>query len=126
MSNKWKGVDISLSESVNEFGMVYMYDGDNFNGYCAIGYNDDDGLPNEFATFALDNQSVDDYFEDDGDDIAKMCGVSQDEMDYEWKMDALFAYYGANEFVNFYNGLTLTTDEVISKVKDNWFGNVDC
>lgn len=122
---KWKGNDISLSESVYDYGMVYEYDGNEFDGYCATRFNDD-CLPTEFAHFSIDNQSIDDYFEEVGDDIAKMCGVSQDEMDYEWKMDALFSYYGANEFVGYYPNSVLTTDEVISKVKDNWFGDIDC
>lgn len=122
---KWKGNDISLSESVNVFGMVYKYDGNDFDGYCAIGF-DDNCLPTEFVHFSIDNQVIDDYFEEDGDEIAKMCGVLQDEMDYEWKMDALFSYYGANEFVVYHSNSVLTTNEVISKVKDNWFGNSDC
>ena len=122
---KWKGNDISLSESVNRYGIVYKYDGNDFDGYCAIGF-DDNCLPTEFVHFSIDNQVIDDYFEEDGDEIAKMCGISQGEMDYEWKMDALFSYYGANEFADLWRTSPLTTDYVIANVKDNWFGNVDC
>lgn len=125
MTTKWKGNDISLSESVDEYGFVYKYDGNEFDVYCAIGYHVD-GLPREFAHFFIDNKAIDDYFEDEGEEIVKMCGASQDDMDYEWKMDALLSYYGAYEFVNLYNEGVYTKDEIIVKVKNNWFGNIDC
>ena len=38
-SNKWKGNDVSLSECIENYGMVYTYDGNNFNGWIA----DEDG-----------------------------------------------------------------------------------
>ena len=120
---KWKGQDISLMESIDEYGMVYQYDGEDFNGYIVDGY-DENGIPSSFAPFWMDNQVIDDYFKDDGDAIARMCGTSQDEMDYEWKMDALMAYYGTSEFTSamYY---PISRDELIAKVSDNWFGKCD-
>ena len=97
-SNKWKGNDVSLSECIEEYGMVYTYDGDEFNGWIADGV-DKDGNITTFAPFWMDNNCIDDYFDDEGDKIADMCGTTPEEMDYEWKMDALMSYYGGYEFV---------------------------
>ena len=52
-SNKWKGNDVSLSECIEEYGMVYTYDGYEFNGWIADGvdkddfYNDEDSEVND-------------------------------------------------------------------------------
>lgn len=118
---KWKGNDVSLMECVENYGMVYTYDGEDFNGWCADGF-DEDGVPNSFAPFWLDNNIIDDYFNDEGVAIAKMCGTTQDKMDYEWKMEALFCYYGSHEFVS---GMykPISKDELIAIIKDNWFGH---
>lgn len=124
MENKWKGNDISLAESIYGYGMVYQYNGENFNGYAAVEYNDD-GVPTIFVEFGLDNRTIDDYFEEDGNDIAEMCGTTPNKMDYEWKMDALFSYYGVAEFTSSYGSKELTDKELISLIGDNWFGSVD-
>lgn len=124
MENKWKGNDISLAESIYGYGMVYQYNGEDFNGYAAVEYNDD-GVPIIFVEFGLDNRTIDDYFEEDGDDIAEMCGTTPNKMDYEWKMDALFSYYGVAEFTSSYGSKELTDKELINLIGDNWFGSVD-
>ena len=83
-SNKWKGNDVSLSECIENYGMVYTYDGNDFNGWIADGV-DKDGNITTFAPFWMDNNSIDDYFDKEGDEIANMCGTTPEEMDYEWK-----------------------------------------
>lgn len=124
MENKWKGNDISLAESIYGYGMVYQYNGEDFNGYAAVEYNSD-GVPTIFVEFGLDNRTIDDYFEEDGNDIAEMCGTTPNKMDYEWKMDALFSYYGVAEFTSSYGSKELTDKELINLIGDNWFGSVD-
>ena len=119
---QWRGNDINMSESIECYGMVYTYDGDNFNGYAVID-TDEDGVPSEFAPIWMDNSVIDDYFADEGDAIAKMCGTTPQEMDYEWKFDALLSYYGSYEFIQ-EPYRPLTKDELIAKIKDNWFGKV--
>lgn len=47
--------------------------------------NNEDGKPTLFANFGLDNKTIDDYFNDEGDKIADMCGTTPSQMDYEWK-----------------------------------------
>lgn len=124
MENIWKGNDVSLAESIYSYGMVYQYDGEDFNGYTAIEY-DEDGKPTLFANFGLDNKTIDDYFDEDGDDIADMCGTTPNQMDYEWKMDALFSYYGVAEFISGYGTKGLTDKEVIKLIGNDWFGHID-
>ena len=123
-SNKWKGNDVSLSECIENYGMVYTYDGNDFNGWIADGV-DKDGNITTFAPFWMDNNSIDDYFDKEGDEIANMCGTTPEEMDYEWKMDALMSYYGGYEFVS---GMytPLSKDELVELIKkDGWNGNMD-
>ena len=67
-SNKWKGNDVSLSECIENYGMVYTYDGNDFNGWIADGV-DKDGNITTFAPFWMDNNSIDDYFDKEGDEI---------------------------------------------------------
>ena len=124
MENKWKGNDVSLVESVYEYGMVYQYNGEDFNGYAAVEY-DNNGNPTHFVEFGLDNRTIDDYFDEDGDDIANMCGTKPSEMDYEWKMDVLFSYYGIGEFISGYGSKEITDKELIKLIGTNWFGRVD-
>lgn len=124
MENKWKGNDVSLAESVYGYGMVYQYNGDDFNGYAAVEY-DDNGNPIRFVEFGLDNRTVDDYFDEDGDEIGEMCGVKPSEMDYEWKMDALFSYYGIGEFTSSYGSKEITDKELIKLIGSDWFGRID-
>ena len=125
MNNKpmWKGNDVSLSVCIEDYGMVYEYDGENFNGYVADSY-DENNVPNSFAPFWMDNQSIDDYFADNGEEFAKMCGAKVEDMNYEWKMDALMAYYGSYEFIS---GMykPISKDELVEIVKDNWQGIMD-
>ena len=123
-SNKWKGNDVSLSECIEEYGMVYTYDGDEFNGWIADGV-DKDGIPSTFAPFSVDNDDIDDYFDKNGDNIAIWCGTTPEEMDYEWKMDALMSYYGGYEFVGaMYT--PLSKDELVELIKkEGWNGNLD-
>ena len=64
-SNKWKGNDVSLSECIENYGMVYTYDGNDFNGWIADGV-DKDGNITTFAPFWMDNNSIDDYFDKEG------------------------------------------------------------
>ena len=73
--NKWKGNDISLSECIEIYGMVYTYDGNEFNGWIADEI-DKDGNITAFAPFWMDNNCIDDYFDDEGDKIADMCGTT--------------------------------------------------
>lgn len=123
-TTKWHGNDVSLSESINEYGMVYKYDGEDFNGWIADGY-DNDGIPNSFAPFWMDNNCIDDYFKEDGKSIANVCGARVEEMDYEWKMDALIAYYGSYEFIS---GMYTpkSKEELIALIKEEgWNGNLD-
>ena len=56
-SNKWKGNDVSLSECIEEYGIVYQYDGNEFNGWIADGF-DKNGIPSTFAPFSVDRKSV--------------------------------------------------------------------
>ena len=121
---KWKGYDASLSECIENYGMVYTYDGNDFNGWIADGV-DKDGNITTFAPFWMDNNSIDDYFDDEGDEIANMCGTTPEEMDYEWKMDALMSYYGGYEFVGaMYT--PLSKDELVDLIKkDGWRGILD-
>ena len=123
-SNKWKGNDVSLSECIENYGMVYKYDGNEFNGWIADSV-DENNIPSTFAPFWMDNDSIDDYFDDEGDEIANMCGTTPEEMDYEWKMDALMSYYGSYEFENgmYYQ---LSKDELVELIKkDGWRGILD-
>ena len=83
---KWKGYDASLSECIENYGIVYQYDGNEFNGWIADGF-DENGIPSTFAPFSVDNDDIDDYFDKNGDNIAIWCGTTPEEMDYEWKMD---------------------------------------
>lgn len=124
MTEKWKGTDASLSVCLNDYGMIYTYDGENFNGWIADGV-DKDGVPNSYAPFWMDNNCIDDYFEDNGKKIADMCGAKVEDMDYEWKMDALIAYYGGHEFIDaMYK--PMAKEEVVELVKnDGWDGNLD-
>ena len=123
-SNKWKGNDVSLSECIDNYGMVYTYDGNDFNGWIADSV-DENNIPSTFAPFWMDNDSIDDYFDDEGDEIANMCGTTPEEMDYEWKMDALMSYYGSYEFVNgMYS--PLSKNELVELIKkEGWRGNLD-
>lgn len=122
-NNQWKGNDASISECLDEYGMVYKYDGENFKVWTNTEIGDD-GIPTTFQKFSIDNKTIDDYFEDDGEDIARMCGTSQDDMDYEWKLDAMLSYYGASEFVD-YDDSGISKDELYEKIVDNWFGVID-
>lgn len=123
-SNKWKGNDVSLSECIENYGMVYKYDGNEFNGWIADSV-DENNIPSTFAPFWMDNDSIDDYFDDEGDEIANMCGTTPEEMDYEWKMDALMSYYGCYEFVSgMYS--PLSKNELVNLInKEGWSGNLD-
>ena len=123
-SNKWKGNDVSLSECIENYGMVYKYDGNEFNGWIADSV-DENNIPSTFAPFWMDNDSIDDYFDDEGDEIANMCGTTPEEMDYEWKMDALMSYYGSYEFVSgMYS--PLSKNELVNLInKEGWSGNLD-
>lgn len=123
-SNKWKGNDVSLSECIENYGMVYKYDGNEFNGWIADSV-DENNIPSTFAPFWMDNDSIDDYFDDEGDEIANMCGTTPEEMDYEWKMDALMSYYGCYEFVSgMYS--PLSKNELVDLInKEGWSGNLD-
>lgn len=123
-SNKWKGNDVSLSECIENYGMVYKYDGNEFNGWIADSF-DENNIPSTFAPFWMDNDSIDDYFDDEGDEIANMCGTTPEEMDYEWKMDALMSYYGRYEFVSgMYS--PLSKNELVDLInKEGWSGNLD-
>lgn len=123
-SNKWKGNDVSLSECIENYGMVYKYDGNEFNGWIADSV-DENNIPSTFAPFWMDNDSIDDYFDDEGDEIANMCGTTPEEMDYEWKMDALMSYYGRYEFVSgMYS--PLSKNELVNLInKEGWSGNLD-
>lgn len=123
-SNKWKGNDVSLSECIENYGMVYKYDGNEFNGWIADSV-DENNIPSTFAPFWMDNDSIDDYFNDEGDEIANMCGTTPEEMDYEWKMDALMSYYGSYEFVSgMYS--PLSKNELVNLInKEGWSGNLD-
>lgn len=123
-SNKWKGNDVSLSECIENYGMVYTYDGNDFNGWIADSV-DENNIPSTFAPFWMDNDSIDDYFDDEGDEIANMCGTTPEEMDYEWKMDALMPYYGRYEFVSgMYS--PLSKNELVNLInKEGWSGNLD-
>lgn len=123
-SNKWKGNDVSLSECIENYGMVYKYDGNEFNGWIADSV-DENNIPSTFAPFWMDNNSIDDYFDDEGDEIANMCGTTPEEMDYEWKMDALMSYYGRYEFVSgMYS--PLSKNELVNLInKEGWSGNLD-
>lgn len=123
-SNKWKGNDVSLSECIENYGMVYKYDGNEFNGWIADSV-DENNIPSTFAPFWMDNDSIDDYFDDEGDEIANMCGTTPEEMDYEWKMDALISYYGCYEFVSgMYS--PLSKNELVDLInKEGWSGNLD-
>lgn len=123
-SNKWKGNDVSLSECIENYGMVYKYDGNEFNGWIADSV-DENNIPSTFAPFWMDNDSIDDYFNDEGDEIANMCGTTPEEMDYEWKMDALMSYYGRYEFVSgMYS--PLSKNELVNLInKEGWSGNLD-
>lgn len=120
---KWKGNDTSLMECLNSYGCVYKCTDDGFSGYIAYSVNINDNT-NWFSPFSIDKSEIDDYFEDEGVEIAKICGVTPDEMDYEWKMDALLSYYGAVEFLPSVFK-RLSTDDVFNIVKDDWFGNID-
>lgn len=112
----WKGNDPSLIECVDAYGLVYQYDGEDFRGYVS------DCPTESFAPFWIDNSCIDDYFAEEGDKIAAMCGVKQEDMDYEWKLSALISYYGLGEFVSGpYK--PVSRDEVISIVKCDWCGN---
>ena len=73
----------------------------------------------------MDNKCIDDYFDDEGDKIADMCGTTPEEMDYEWKMDALMSYYGGYEFVGaMYT--PLSKDELVELIKkEGWNGEMD-
>lgn len=123
-SNKWKGNDVSLSECIENYGMVYKYDGNEFNGWIADSV-DENNIPSTFAPFWMDNDSIDDYFDDEGNEIANMCGTTPEEMDYEWKMDALMSYYGRYEFVSgMYS--PLSKNELVNLInKEGWSGNLD-
>ena len=123
-SNKWKGNDVSLSECIENYGMVYKYDGNEFNGWIADSV-DENNIPSTFAPFWMDNDSIDDYFNDEGDEIANMCGTTPEEMDYEWKMVALMSYYGRFEFVSgMYS--PLSKNELVNLInKEGWCGNLD-
>lgn len=123
-SNKWKGNDVSLSECIENYRMVYKYDGNEFNGWIADSV-DENNIPSTFAPFWMDNDSIDDYFDDEGDEIANMCGTTPEEMDYEWKMDALMSYYGRYEFViGMYP--PLSKNELVNLInKEGWSGNLD-
>ena len=123
-SNKWKGNDVSLSECIENYGMVYKYDGNEFNGWIADSV-DENNIPSTFAPFWMDNDSIDDYFDDEGDEIANMCGTTPEEMDYEWKMDALMSYYGRYEFISgMYS--PLSKNELVDLInKEGWSGNLD-
>ena len=123
-SNKWKGNDVSLSECIENYGMVYKYDGNDFNGWIADSV-DENNIPSTFAPFWMDNDSIDDYFDDEGDEIANMCGTTPEEMDYEWKMDALMSYYPYYEFVSgMYS--PLSKNELVELIKkEGWSGNLD-
>lgn len=123
-SNKWKGNDVSLSECIEDYGMVYKYDGNEFNGWIADSV-DENNIPSTFAPFWMDNDSIDDYFDDEGDEIANMCGTTPEGMDYEWKMDALMSYYGRYEFVSgMYS--PLSKNELVNLInKEGWSGNLD-
>ena len=122
--NKWKGNDISLSECIEIYGMVDTYDGNEFNGWSADEI-DKDGNITTFAPFWMDNNSIGDYFDKEGDEIANMCGTTPEEMDYEWKMDALMSYYGSYEFVSgMYS--PLSKNELVELIKnEGWSGNLD-
>lgn len=120
----WKGTDASLSECLEEYGMIYTYDGEDFNGWVADGV-DEDNIPNSFAPFWMDNNCIDEYFEDEGEKIAAMCGVKAEDMDYEWKMDALMSYYGSYEFIS---GMYVpkSKEELVELVRtEGWNGNLD-
>ena len=123
-SNKWKGNDVSLSECIENYGMVYKYDGNEFNGWIADSV-DENNIPSTFAPFWMDNDSIDDYFDDEGDEIANMCGTTPEEMDYEWKMDALMSYYGRYEFVSgMYS--PLSKNELVDLINKEWWSvNLD-
>lgn len=120
---EWRGTDASLSVCINDYGMVYQFDGEDFNGWI-VDEVDEDGNPISFAPFWMDTNVIDDYFADNGNDIASMCGTTPDEMDYEWKMDALIAYYGSYEFKD---GMykPKSVEELVELVKDNWVGYMD-
>lgn len=121
---KWKGSEASLSECIEEYGMVYKYDGENFNGWVTDGL-DEDGRPKTFAPFWMDNDCINDYFAEKGKEIAKMCGADPNEMDYEWKMDALMAYYGSYEFTSAMYS-QMTKEELVELIKEEgWNGNLD-
>lgn len=104
--------------------MVYKYDGNEFNGWIADSV-DENNIPSTFAPFWMDNDSIDDYFDDEGDEIANMCGTTPEEMDYEWKMDALMSYYGRYEFVSgMYS--PLSKNELVELIKkEGWSGKLD-
>ena len=123
-SNKWKGNDVSLSECIENYGMVYKYDGNEFNGWIADSV-DENNIPSTFAPFWMDNDSIDGYFDDEGDEIANMCGTTPEEMDYEWKMDALMSHYGSDEFVSgMYS--PLSKNELVELIKkEGGSGNLD-
>lgn len=116
---KWKGNDVDMMTCVNDYGLVYQHNGDDIDGYAAFDY-DEDGIPSKFAPIWISHDTIDDYFKEDGTAIAAMCGVKPEEMDYEWKFDAMLSYYGSHEF---YGGnKIITKDELIEEIKDNWFG----
>lgn len=121
---KWKGSDASLSVCIEEYGMVYKYDGENFNGWVTDGL-DKEGRPKTFAPFWIDNDCIDDYFAEEGKEIAKTCGADPNEMDYEWKLDALMAYYGSYEFTSAMYS-QMTKEELVELIKkEGWNGNMD-
>lgn len=121
--NEWRGNDLSLSECLDEYGMVYSYNGKEFDIWCGYEF-DDDGIANKFINIWMDNSTIDDYFEKDGEHISSICGVTPYEMDYEWKMDALLSYYGCVEFIG-YGNKVLSKDEVYTMVRDKWSGVID-
>lgn len=115
----WKGNDVDMMTCVNEYGFVYQHNGEDIYGYSAIDY-EEDGTPSKFASVWTSHDIIDDYFEEDCIAISGMCGVKPEEMDYEWKFDAMLSYYGASEFFDDCN--IITKDELIEKIKDNWIG----
>ena len=121
---KWKCNDASLSVCLEDYGMVYKYDGENFEGWVTDGL-DEEGRPKTFVPFWMDNDCIDDYFAEKGKEIAKMCGADPNEMDYEWKMDALMAYYGSYEFTSAMYS-QMTKEELVELIKkEGWNGNLD-
>lgn len=121
---KWKGNDASLSVCLEDYGMVYKYDGENFEGWVT-GSLDEEGRPNTFTPFWMDNNCIDDYFADKGKEIAKMCGEDLDKMDYEWKMDALMSYYGSYEFTSDMY-FQMSKEKLVELIKkEGWNGNLD-